>query len=94
MYEISNAGRIIVMKQTFAEKYPHLAKEWDYERNNSMKIEDVSEKTRKIVQWRCPSGHRYEASPHDRVNGLACPYDSGKILFWKEKITDEENTQH
>ena len=80
------------MKQTFAEKYPNLAREWDYERNLSVNIGDVTEKSRKSVNWMCPSGHRYEASVRDRAIGKGCPYDSGKIKLWDWNGADEEAT--
>ena len=80
------------MKQKFMEKFPELAQEWDYERNLPLKIESISESSRKTVHWKCAYGHRYEASAYDRAKGAGCPYDSGKILPWKEKNTDEEAT--
>ena len=80
------------MKQAFAEKFPELAREWDYERNHPLKIESISETSRKIVRWKCPSGHQYEANVKGRINGAGCPYDSGKMLLCKEKVADEETT--
>ena len=80
------------MKQNFAEKYPELARDWDYKRNHPVKIENISETSRKIFSWKCASGHSYEASAKDRANGAGCPYDAGIMLPYKDTVADEGTT--
>ena len=59
---------------------PELAMEWDYEGNGDLRPEDFLASSRKIVKWRCRSGHQYEAKIFDRSRcGHGCPYDSVKM---------------
>ena len=55
--------------------HPHLAAEWDYERNDSLTPEMVSYGHGKKVWWICPNGHpSYQATPNHRSNeNSGCP---------------------
>ena len=53
---------------------PGLAKEWDYDRNGSLKPTDVTSGSHKIVWWKCANGHEWQRSVKDRVSGNGCPY--------------------
>ena len=52
---------------------PLLAKEWDYEKNNDLKPDNVSPNSHKKVWWICQKGHSWEAIIKSRNNGNACP---------------------
>jgi len=60
---------------------PELAKQWNYERNGSLKPTDVLAGSHKIVWWKCEKGHEWERSVKDRSAGNGCPYCSNyKVL--------------
>jgi glutaredoxin len=60
---------------------PKLAAEWDYEKNNGLKPEDVSANTRTKAWWRCEKGHNYKAIISNRNNGTGCPICANKLLL-------------
>lgn len=60
------------MKKSFALTFPHLIKEWDYEKNGDLSPYDVPPKGRKVVWWKCIKGHSYEARLADKANGKTC----------------------
>ena len=58
----------------FATKYPKIAKEWHPTKNGNLKPSDVTFGSGKRVWWKCPVGHEYQASVHDRgTGGTNCP---------------------
>ena len=61
-----------------ATKAPELAKQWDYEKNGSLRPEDVHAKGCRKVWWKCTNGHSWRAKPYDRyIMGNGCPICSG-----------------
>jgi len=61
----------------FATLYPDLLKEWDYKKNNELKIypDAVLSGSPKRVFWICEKGHEYEHSVYEKTHGLGnCPY--------------------
>ena len=58
----------------FATKYPQQAREWHPTKNGTLKPSDVTFGSGKKVWWKCPIGHEYQASMHDRgTGGTNCP---------------------
>ena len=54
--------------------YPEIAKEWNYERNGTLKPEQFLPKSGKKVWWRCSvCGHEWETVIRNRTNGHGCP---------------------
>lgn len=53
--------------------YPDIAKQWNYDKNGSLKPEFVTSQSRKKVWWICDKGHEWEATISNRVNGRGCP---------------------
>jgi len=56
---------------------PKLAKEWDYEKNQT-RPEDYLPFSHKKVWWKCSKNHSWEYSIADRSYGTKCPYCIGK----------------
>lgn len=52
---------------------PRLASEWNYEKNGSLKPENVTENSHKKVWWRCSKGHEWQATIGNRNLGTGCP---------------------
>ena len=59
-------------------KNPTLAKEWNYEKNNGLRPEDVTVGSDKKVWWKCEKGHEWEAAIASRNAGCGCPICANK----------------
>ena len=51
-----------------------LLKEWNYEKNTSIKPTEVTAKSGITVWWKCSEGHEWEAKVYNRTYGTGCPY--------------------
>jgi hypothetical protein len=68
------AGRVVTADNRLTEKFPSLAKEWDYDKNGSVAPEDVSFGSGKKVWWLCPKcSFSYASKVSNRVHGRGCP---------------------
>jgi len=65
----------------FAEAYPELISEWDYDKNGALVPELYSIHSQKKVWWKCKNGHSWETSIANRTNGTQCPYCSGNKIM-------------
>ena len=52
---------------------PHLAEEWNYEKNNGLTPTDVMPNSGKKIWWKCCEGHEWQAKIQSRNNGSGCP---------------------
>ena len=52
---------------------PTLAKEWNYEKNNGLKPDDITPNSHKKVWWICSKGHEWQALIGNRQKGNGCP---------------------
>ena len=67
--------------------YPHLAQQWDYDKND-FQPQDVTCGSGRIVWWKCDLGHSWKAMVKKRVAGHRCPYCSKrKILLGFNDLT-------
>lgn len=57
---------------------PHLAKEWNYEKNAPLMPYMFLQGSDKKVWWRCDKGHEWESVIRSRSKGNGCPYCSNK----------------
>lgn len=57
---------------------PALAKEWNHEKNGTLKPKDFTANSGKKVWWKCKNGHEWEAKIQNRNNGRGCPYCAGR----------------
>ncbi len=60
---------------------PEIAKEWNYEKNETLKPEHFTPNSNKKVWWRCSKGHEWQAVIYHRNNGIGCPYCAGKKVL-------------
>lgn len=60
----------------FGTLYPHLAKEWDYAKNDKNPDEYLP-KSNQRVGWVCKCGHHWDAKIYHRADGRGCPYCAG-----------------
>ena len=60
---------------------PTLATEWNYEKNNGLKPEDVMPNSGQKVWWKCIKGHEWQATIGSRNAGRGCPSCSGRSVI-------------
>lgn len=76
------SGKVPVKGKTdLATTHPHLAEEWDYEKNGTLTPSDVKAGSGKRVWWKCKiCGGEWDAVIYSRSSGSksGCPYCSGK----------------
>jgi hypothetical protein len=61
--------------KSFAEEYPEVLKEWDYQKNTINPHYTVG-KTHKEAWWICNQNHSYKMHIIHRIKGHGCPYCS------------------
>lgn len=65
---------------------PHLARQWNIEKNLGLSVNDVSLGQSIKVWWTCPLGHDYKASVLHRAHGTDCPIcHSGRQTSFAEQ---------
>ena len=62
-----------------------VANEWNYERNGTLKPEDVTANSHKKVWWKCSQGHEWETAIYNRNNTRGCP-ECNKTRRKNEKV--------
>lgn len=65
-----------------ATVHPHIAEEWNYQKNKLIKPTMISPSTPKIYWWKCKEGHEWKSAVNTRAGyKTSCPYCSQvKIL--------------
>ena len=85
---ICSNHKLLVGFNDLSTLYPDLAKEWDYEKNATLKPTDIIPKTKKKAWWKCSKcNHSWQSSVIDRVYGTGCP----KCSLKQRKITPRRN---
>lgn len=67
--------------QSLSRLYPHLSKEWNYDKNGNLTPELVNAMSNKKVWWKCENGHEWQSFIHARAKGSGCPYCNGNRLL-------------
>lgn len=77
------AGRkILAGDNDLQTLYPDVTKEWDHEKNKSLKPTMISAHNMRKVWWKCSNGHSYDMEVANRVKvGINCPICSNKRLL-------------
>jgi len=66
------SGRRVCIDNCLATLNPKLAFEWNYERNEKLTPNDVTQFSSKKVWWRCKNGHEWQALISNRSKGAGC----------------------
>ena len=67
------SGYRIGQGNSFQDKYPLAAKEWDYEKNGDKTPEKLAPTSQKKFWFRCKKNHSYKTSLASRSGGSGCP---------------------
>ena len=78
---ICSGKKVLPGYNDLATAYPEIAKEWDYEKNNTLTPQKVSKKSHKKVWWKCEQRHSYKMQISDKTGGCGCPYCSGQKVL-------------
>ena len=60
---------------------PEIAREWNHERNGTLKPEHISANSAKKIWWICDKGHEWQTTISHRTTGNNCPYCSNKKVL-------------
>ena len=73
--KIYNSYEHYEKSNNLADKYPEIAKEWNYERNGNLKPEMYYPGSNEVVWWKCNTcGHEWKASVNSRaLRNTGCP---------------------
>ena len=63
----------ITKKGTLFDKFPDIASQWDYDKNQGILPDQVPISSTLKVWWRCENGHSWETSIRNRTQGRGCP---------------------
>ena len=80
-FSIDAFFKLVEIEESFATRYPELAKEWHPTKNGKLKPEHVSHHSLNKVWWVCDRGHEYEAPVTQRSKGCGCPICAGKKVL-------------
>lgn len=67
-------GRRLGDDNNLAAVMPHLAREWNTQKNGDLKASDCMPKSGRRVWWKCEKGHEWEAAISNRSSGTGCPH--------------------
>lgn len=65
--------KVLVGYNDLATTNPSLAEEWNYEKNNNLTPQMITQSSNKKVWWICEKGHEWVAAIADRSGGCGCP---------------------
>jgi hypothetical protein len=70
------SGRVATPETALSATHPHLAKEWNHEKNKNLVLTPANTMagSNKKVWWKCEKGHKWQAMVINRVRGSSgCP---------------------
>ncbi len=73
--------KVLIGFNDLSTTHPNIAKEWDFERNGSIKPTDVVSGSDIKVWWKCEKGHRWQVPVKNRTTGSNCPYCANKKVL-------------
>ena len=74
------SGNKLAPENTLAIKFPEIAAQWDFEKNDTTP-DAVGFGSGRKVTWICSKGHSWEATITSRVQGRNCPICAGKKII-------------
>ena len=71
---VCSKNLIVPGENDLKSKAPDIIKEWDFEKNNEIRPDQVGVQSNYKVFWICARGHSFAARISDRVKGSGCPF--------------------
>lgn len=80
-------------EKSLAQRFPHIATEWDYEKNGAVSPLNVSSGSHDLYSWICKTcGHTWNAKVNDRTNGHGCYVCAKKA--WGKQLQERAAKKH
>ena len=76
-----SSHKVLTGFNDFQTAFPDIAKEWDYEKNVGKAPNKYTKHSSEKVWWKCPKGHSYQMTIHQRASGGSCPICSNHKLL-------------
>jgi len=73
--------KVSVGENDLATTHPHLASEWNFQKNGFLTPQAVVAGNHMKVWWKCSKGHEWRAAVFSRNQGAGCPVCSGKQVI-------------
>lgn len=73
------ANKKVNLENCLKSKFPNIALEWDYNKNDLTPLEVLPGSTKKVY-WICSKNHSYEMPIYNRIKAKNCPICSNKIV--------------
>ena len=72
--------RVLKGYNDLKSKFPRIARQWDYSKNEGVSPQDVFYNSSKEAWWKCKEGHSWKATVKSRThtNNEECPYCANK----------------
>lgn len=67
------SNRLVRGVNDFATLLPEAAAEWDYEKNNGLRPDDIMAGSDRYIYFRCARGHEWRTKAYHRKEGHGCP---------------------
>ena len=74
--------RVLQGYNDMATTHPHIAVQWDFEKNADLQPNDFTGVSYRKVWWKCKLGHSWKTMIRERTNGKKCPYCAG-VKVWQ-----------
>ena len=73
--------KVLTGYNDLATTHPELIKEWNFQKNVELRINEVTAHTIKKAWWICEKGHEWEAVIASRTQGSGCPICANRKLL-------------
>lgn len=81
------AGKKVLLEDSILSRFPDVASEWDYDRNEDKRPEGFLPGSMTIVWWKCDKAHSWKASINNRIYKKSkCPNCYGATSFPEQAI--------
>ena len=79
--DIENLREYTEKESSLLFSNPEIAKEWNFDRNGTLKPQNITASSNKKIWWKCNQGHEWQARIDHRSSGSGCPYCAGKKVL-------------
>lgn len=74
------SGQVVTYETSLACRFPEIASQWDYEKND-FDPDEVFPSSEKKAWWKCDKGHEWKTTVSSRTHGNGCPYCGNKKVL-------------
>ncbi len=86
-YPYCSGRNAIAGYKDFFTMRPDLAGEWDYDKNQETRPDQLAVNAHNKAWWKCNKGHSWHVNVYSRANGSGGPYCAGRVAVKTYFIT-------